>query len=140
MTALPDLQWKRIVAGGIAPHLVSVGALVLTIIAYTLLVVFGTGGGPDQVSLQQFNSVVGTQLFPLVTVLLTAVAAAWVVRHVDPETAVVHGLAVGVLAGLVGFAFGAFDVVMVIRFVATVTAGVLGAKLHLTLLGGRDHH
>lgn len=135
MAALADLHWRRIVAGGIAPHAISIVGLVVAIFGYTLLVAFGTGGEPDQGSLRQFNTVFGTQLFPLAVVLLTVVAAAWVVRRVDPDTAMAHGFAVGVLAGLFGLAFGAFDVTMVIRFVATVAAGILGAKLEPLLFG-----
>jgi len=135
MTTVTDLQWKQIVVGGIAPHVVSTGLLIVAIVAYTLLLAFGTGGEPDPDALQQFNAVSGTQIHPAVTVLLTVVAAGWVARRADPDTAMLHGVAVGTLAGLVGFAFGALDVMMFVRFVLTVGAGVLGARLLPDVLG-----
>ncbi|MFD1643651.1 hypothetical protein [Halohasta litorea] len=129
MTTTTDLHWKRILAGGIAPHAISITLLIVVIIGYTFLVSFATGGEPDPGSMQQFNTVSGTQLFPIVTILLTVPTAAWVVKRVDSQTAVLHGLAVGILAGLLGLGFGALDLLMVARFGATVLAGVLGAKL-----------
>ncbi|WP_227379985.1 hypothetical protein [Haladaptatus halobius] len=135
MTTVTDLQWKQIVVGGIAPHVISTGLLIVAIVGYTFLLVFQTGGEPDPGALQQFNTVSGTQIYPVVTILLTVVAAGWVARRVDPDRAMLHGVAVGVLAGLVGFAFGALDAMMIVRFVSTVGAGVLGAKLSQILLG-----
>ena len=135
MTTVTDLQWKQIVVGGIAPHVISTGLLIIAIVAYTFLLAFGTGGEPDPGALQQFNTVSGTQIFPVVTILLTVVTAGWVARRVDPDTAMLHGVAVGTLAGLVGFAFGALDVMMFVRFVFTVGAGVLGARLLPEMLG-----
>lgn len=133
MTTVTDLQWKQIVVGGIAPHVISTGLLIVAIVGYTFLLTFGSGGEPDPGALQQFNTVSGTQIYPLVTILLTVVTAGWVGRRVDPDTVALHGIAVGVLAGLVGFAFGAFDAMMVVRFAVTIIAGILGAKLSVSL-------
>ena len=135
MTTVTDLRWKQIVVGGIAPHVISTGLLIVAIVGYTFLVAFGTGGEPDPNALQQFNTVSGTLIFPIVTILLTVVAAGWVARRAESETATLHGLAVGILAGLVGFLFGALDVMMLVRFVLTVGAGILGARLLPGLLG-----
>ncbi|WP_226007980.1 hypothetical protein [Natrinema salinisoli] len=135
MTTVSDLQWKQIAVGGIAPHVISTGLLIASIVAYTFLLAFGTGGEPDPGSLQQFNTVSGTQIYPIVTILLTVVTAAWVVRRVDSNSATLHGVAVGTLAGLIGFAFGALDAMMLVRFVLTVGAGVLGARLLPVLFG-----
>ncbi|WP_207592883.1 hypothetical protein [Halomontanus rarus] len=134
MTTVTDLQWKQIVVGGIAPHVLSTGLLIVAIVAYTFLLAFGTGGEPDPGALQEFNTISGTQIYPIVTILLTVVAAGWVARRVDPDTVMLHGVAVGILAGLVGFAFGALDAMMVVRFVFTVGAGVLGARLSPVIL------
>lgn len=134
MTAITDLSWKRIVAGGVAAHAVAVGALVLAIVVNTILVVFSTGS-PSQESISAFNSVVGTQLFPLLSILLTAIAASWVVRRVDADTATLHGVGVGLFAAVIGLGFGAFDPSMLLRFVATVGAGVVGANLTPPLFG-----
>ena len=129
MTTVRDLQWKQIVLGGVAPHVISTGVLIAAIVGYTFLLAFGSGGQPDGGALNQFNTVSGTQVYPIASILLTAVTAGWVARRVDPETVLLHGVAVGVLAGIVGFAFGALDATMMSRFVLTVGAGVLGARL-----------
>ncbi len=129
MTELSDMQWRRIVIGGTVPHVLSLGLLIVAIVAYTFLLAFGTGGEPDQGSLDQFNAVVGTQLFPLVTILLTIPVAAWVASKVDSKAATTHGFAVGFLVAAIGLAFGALDPTMGVRFLLTIIAGILGAKL-----------
>jgi hypothetical protein len=129
MTESTDLHWKRIIVGGIAPHALSTGLLIVAIIAYTFLLAFGTGSEPNQATLDQFNTVVGTQLFPIVTILLTVPAAAWVANKVDPKAATAHGFAVGFLVAVIGFTFGGLDLMMGVRFVITIFAGILGAKL-----------
>jgi hypothetical protein len=135
MAEATDIRWKRIVVGGLAPHVLSIALLIVAIITYTILVAFGTGGEPDQGSLDQFNTLFGTQLFPVVTILLTIVAAAWVVRAADQQSIIAHGFVVGLLVAVIGLAFGALDLMMVIRFVITVAAGVLGAKLEPVIFG-----
>lgn len=135
MTTVTDLQWKQIVVGGIAPHVISTGLLIVTIVGYTFLLVFQTGGEPDPGALQQFNTVSGTQILPIATILLTVITAGMVARRVDSDTVMLHGVAVGVLAGIVGFAFGALDAMMIVRFILTVGAGVLGARLSPVLFG-----
>jgi len=127
------MRWKRIIAGGIAPHAISIGLLVVVTVGYTFVLTFRTGGEPDQGSLQQFNVLFGTQLVPLLTILLTVVAAAWVVRRVGSDTITLHGFSVGLLVALIGLAFGAFDWITVVRFTSTVVAGILGAKLEPVL-------
>lgn len=129
MTESTDVHWKRIIAGSIAPHALSIGLLIVAIIAYTFLVAFGTGSEPTQGSLDRFNTVIGTQIFPIVTILLTVPAAAWVDNKVDPKATMTHGFAVGFLVAVIGLAFGALDLMMGVRFVITILAGILGAKL-----------
>lgn len=128
MTELTDLKWKRIVAGGIAPHVVSIGVLVVAIVGYTFVVAFGIDGGPWQGSLTRFTATVSTWVFPAVTILATAAAAAWVTRRTDSDAALAHGLAVGALVAVTGLAFGALDAAMAVRFVATVAAGAVGGS------------
>ena len=133
MTTVTDLRWKQIAVGGIAPYVISTGLLIVAIVGYTFLLAFGSGGEPDPGAVQQFNTISGTQIFPIATILLTIVTARWVARRVDPGMATLHGVAVGVLAGIVGFSFGTFDVMMIVRFILTVGAGVLGARLPVLL-------
>jgi hypothetical protein len=131
MTEATGIHWKRIVVGGIAPHVISIALLIVAIIAYTILAAFGTGGEPGQGTIHQLN----TLLFPLSTILITLVAAAWVVRRVDQRMALAHGFAVGLLVAVIGLAFGALDLMMAIRFVITVAAGIIGAKLEPVIFG-----
>jgi len=135
MTTIADLHWKRIVAGSVGTYAIATGALVVAIVLNTVLVAFGTGAEPDPGYLSAFNAFVGAQLFPVLTILLTVVAGAWVAHRGESDTATLHGIAVGVVAATIGLGFGAFDVVMAVRFVATVGAGVLGAKLAPLLFG-----
>jgi len=103
--------------------------LVVVIVGYSLFATSGTGGQPTETAIQQFATTSGALLFPALTILLTVFAAAWAASRVDPETATSHGVGVGVVAGLLGLAFGALDATMLIRFITTIVAGVLGVKL-----------
>lgn len=47
VTTITDLRWKRIVAGGVAPHAVSIALLVVAIVGHSLFVAFGTRSGTD---------------------------------------------------------------------------------------------
>ncbi len=129
MSRVTDLRWRRIVAGGIATHVLSMVVLVVVIVGYSFFGASGAGGRPNEMALQQFGTTSGALLFPALTILLTVLAAMWVVRRVDPETATSHGVGVGVVVGLLGLAFGALDGTMLIRFITSVVAGVVGAKL-----------
>jgi uncharacterized protein YqgC (DUF456 family) len=129
MTDIAEMNWKRIAVGGIAPHAVSLGVLVLAIIVYSFVFTFQTSGASNQVSLDQFTILVSTQVIPVLTILLTVVAAAWVVRTVEPEMTTLHGILVGVIVAGIGLTFGALDVVMLVRFVLAILAGWLGARL-----------
>ncbi|WP_267643497.1 hypothetical protein [Haloarchaeobius amylolyticus] len=133
MTKMRDLHWKRIVAGGVVTHVISMGVLVAVIVGYSLVGTAGSGGKPDQLAIQQFSMVSGALLFPALTILITGVSAAWVAREVKSRTATSHGAGVGIVVGTLGLAFGALDLTMLVRFVTTVVAGVLGAKVHLAL-------
>ena len=129
MSRVTDLRWRRIVVGGIATHALSIVLLVVVIVGYSLFATSGTGGQPTETAIQQFATTSGALLFPALTILLTVFAAAWAASRVDPETATSHGVGVGVVAGLLGLAFGALDATMLIRFITTIVAGVLGVKL-----------
>lgn len=135
MTTASNLQWKRIAAGGVAPHAISVGVLVVAIVGYTVVASLAALGEPNRAALGQFNAVLATWVFPALTILSTVAAAAWVVRSVESGTALAHGLAVGLLAAGIGLAFGAADPAMALRFASTVGAGLAGAKLESVLSG-----
>lgn len=129
MTDISGMKWKRIAVGGIAPHAVSLGLLVLAIIVYSVVFAFQAPRAGNQASLDQFTVLVSTQVVPVLTILLTIVAAAWVVRTVEPGTTTLHGVLVGVIVAGIGLTFGVLDIVMMVRFVLTVLAGWLGARL-----------
>lgn len=134
MTDISEIQWKRVAVGGIAPHAVSLGLLVLAIIIYSFVFGFQSPRTANQASFDQFTVLVSTQVVPVLTILLTIVAAAWVVRAVEPGTTTLHGILMGVIVAGIGLTFGALNVVMVMRFVLTILAGWLGARL-----GSRGH-
>ena len=134
MTDILEIQWKRVAVGGIAPHAVSLGILVLAIIGYSFVSAFQKPRTANQAALDQFTVLVSTQVVPVLTILLTIVAAAWVVRVVEHETTTLHGVLVGLIVAGIGLTMGAFNEMMLIRFILTILAGWFGARL-----GRRSH-
>lgn len=66
---------ERIFVGSIAPHAISIALLIVAIVGYSLIAAFTAGGDPDPGAMAQFNTVSGTQLFPIATIFLTVVTA-----------------------------------------------------------------
>lgn len=87
-----NLKLKHIVVGRIAPHAISIPLLVVAIVVYTFVLSFQAPGESIDSSLESFTVLVSTVIVPALTILLTVLAAAWVVRRVDSSAAIVHGL------------------------------------------------
>lgn len=117
-----QIKWGRVLVGGILPH---VGWNV----ALPLLVVLG-----DEPSVATWLPALsnpglvgpfGVWGVPILTIALAGVMGVLVGRTVDEDLARFHGLLVGLLAAIIGLAFGLFAVV----FVLTTISGWVGGRI-----------
>lgn len=93
---LSRVRWGRVLLAGLATHVASVVVAMLLVVVYTFLAV-GPQGEPSAGIIDPLASQVATWPLPILTFL----AAAWAARRVEPATAALHGLLVGLLVALI---------------------------------------
>ena len=129
---LSQLKWVRIVITSVVVCLASILAVVLIVTAYATVLAFQARGAPDPDMLDAFANQSGPWLALITLVLFTLLAARQTAKRV-PESALLHGLAVGVVTGLINLALefvgGAPDLMSLLTTALTVGAGWLGGRM-----------
>jgi hypothetical protein len=114
---LSNVKWARVLLAGVAVPVVANLVLAAAVVVVSDPT-FGFGTGIQEFAGQAW-------FVPALTVLLTALAAAWVARTVGESAATLHGLLVVVAA--IGLAFSnPFSLRALALFVLTVAAGWSG--------------
>jgi hypothetical protein len=128
--SLSSVRWFRILAAAVA--VIALSFLILTLITtvYALGLAIHNRGTPDQAAISHFASRTGRWLMPWLEALLTTLAAAVVARRTD-NSSVIHGLFVGIVAGLLGMAMtltfgGHLNLRTICLFLIVVGMGWLG--------------
>jgi hypothetical protein len=101
--SLSSIRWLRVLGAALA--VIALSFLILTIIVavYAFVLAFQARGAPDQSAISHFAARVSPKLMPWVEVFLTFLAAAIVGRRAEQASAI-HGLLIGILAGLLSLA------------------------------------
>ncbi len=122
MKTLSSVRWGRILLASIATHVINLAVTVLAVVVYAMASTLPSGGEPGFVD--QIAGGTATWGVPV----LTFFAAAWVPRKVEAETAVLHGLLVGLIVAVIFglLFFWPFDLATLVLFALTVAAGCLG--------------
>ena len=95
------IRVRRALGAGFAAIAGSFLLLFVPIIVYAFVLAFRARGFPDQAAINHFAAVVSPVWMPWLERVLTLVLAFWAVRR-NEQARAVDGLAVGVLAGLLG--------------------------------------
>ena len=124
------IRVRRVLGAGLAAIAGSLLLLFVPIIVYAFVLAFRARGFPDQAAINHFAAVVSPAWMPWLERVLTPVLAFWVVRR-DEQARAVDGLAVGLLAGLLGLgvtlAFGgSLAVSSAVSFLILLGLGWLG--------------
>ena len=120
------MKWGRILLAAVAVPVADLLAITLVVTAYASNLAFKARGAPDQARITQFAEWFGRSSWFVIAVILTFLAAAWVVRKANhaPRR---HGAVVGVIAGIItSFPGLTFSLQTLGEFAVTVAAGVLG--------------
>lgn len=128
-----DIRWGRVLLAGLVVSVLSLLVVTLVITAYGFILGIQTRGAPDQARIEQFANQVGPCGGPVLALLLTLVAAAWVARKVEAATSL-HGVLVGLVVAIIGLIVpltfgGMMGLLDLVWFVLTVAAGGLGGVL-----------
>lgn len=95
------IRVRRVLGAGFAAIGGSFLLLFVPIIVYAFILAFRARGLPDQAAINHFAAAVSPAWMPWLERVLTPVLGFWVVRR-NEQARAVDGLAVGILAGLLG--------------------------------------
>jgi hypothetical protein len=124
------IQWLRVLVAAFAVIALSFLILMGIITVYAFVLAVQARGAPDQSAINHFASKVSPKLMPWLEMLLTLVAAFRVARRAG-KASTMHGLFIGILAGLLSLAVtlafgGRIDLHHLIFFLIVVALGWLG--------------
>jgi hypothetical protein len=94
------LRWGRCLLGGLATFGTSLFLTAAIVTVHAFRLAFEARGQPDRLEIQAFARQVGPVWGPVLLVVLTLVAGAWVARRVGAPA--IHGLIVGAVAAIGG--------------------------------------
>jgi hypothetical protein len=97
--SLSSIRWFRVLGAAIAVIAVSFLILIVVVTVYAFFLAFQARGAPDQNAINHFAARVSPKLMPWLEMLLTLVVALIVARRAE-SASIVHGLFIGILAGL----------------------------------------
>jgi hypothetical protein len=128
--SLSSVRWLRILITAVAVVAVSFLILMVIITVYAFVLAFQVRGAPDQNAINHFAARISPKLMPWLEMLLTLVAAFIVARRAK-TTGIIHGLFVGILAGLLSLAVilafgGQLGLHNLVFFLVVVGLGWLG--------------
>jgi signal transduction histidine kinase len=95
---LAGVHWRWVLVAGVAAPIVTVALWVLLVALYALSLGILSHGPPDRARIAQFGAQ-GAWAVPVLALVLTVVAAAWVVRRVGVRAGL-HGALVGAVSGV----------------------------------------
>jgi Na+/proline symporter len=101
--SLSSIRWLRVVSAALA--VIALSFLILTVIIalYAFGLAFQARGAPDQTAINHFAARLSPKVMPWLEVVLTFLAAVVVSRRTEKAGAI-HGLVIGILAGLLSLA------------------------------------
>ena len=101
--SLSSIQWLRVLSAALAVIALSFLILIVIIALYAFGLAFQARGAPDQTAINHFAAKASPKVMPGLEVVLTFLAAVVVGRGTEKASAI-HGLFIGVVAGLLSLA------------------------------------
>lgn len=125
-THLSQIKWGRATLTALAVYIVSFLAVILVVTIYALG--FQARGAPDQAMINAFANQYAPWIGPIALFVFATLGAMHVARRVD-SVIPLHGVLVGMLAGLFNLLLDGFSVNALVSLILAVGAGWLGTKL-----------
>ena len=127
-TQLSQVKWGRVLLTALAVFILSFLLVFVIVTGYATYLAFQARGAPDQAMIQAFANQYAPWIGPISLILFTFLGAMRMARRVENAVGL-HGLLVGVLAGLVNLIFDGLSLSALTITVLTVAAGWLGSRL-----------
>jgi hypothetical protein len=138
--SLSSIRWLRVLSAALA--VIALSFLILTVIValYAFGLAFQARGAPDQTAISHFAARVSPKVMPWLEVVLTFLAAVVVGRRTEKASAI-HGLFIGILAGLLSLAVplafaGRLGLRNLVLFLIIVGLGWVGGTVAQKRTGG----
>ena len=126
-----NIRWLRLLGAALAVIALSIAILMIVVTGYATVLAFQARGSPDQSAINRFAAGVSPQVMPWLECILTFVLSFGVFRRTK-EFRAMHGLLLGILAGL----FGLVVVLCVRGHLGLRGYGILILMVALGWLGG----
>ena len=127
-TQLSQIKWGRITLTALVVYIVSFLAVILVVTVYASYLGFQARGAPDQAMIEAFANQYAPWIGPIALFVFTTLGAMYVARRVDSAIPL-HGVMVGVLAGLFNLLLDGLSLNALVSIILAVGAGWLGVKL-----------
>jgi len=101
--SLSSIRWFRVLGAAVAVIAGSFLTLMVITTVYAFVLAFQVRGAPDQNAINHFAARISPKLMPWLEMLLTLVMALIVARRAE-KASIIHGLFIGILAGLLSLA------------------------------------
>jgi hypothetical protein len=101
--SLSSIRWLRVLGAAVAVVAMSFLILMVIVTGYAFVLAFQVRGAPDQNAINHFAARISPKWMPWLEMLLTLVAAFIVARRAG-MAGIIHGLFIGILAGLLSLA------------------------------------
>jgi hypothetical protein len=138
--SLSSIRWLRVLSAALA--VIALSFLILTVIIalYAFGLAFQARGAPDQTAINHFAARLSPRVMPWLEVVLTFLAAVVVSRRTE-QAGAIHGLFIGILAGLLSLAVplalsGRLGFHNLVFFLIVVGLGWLGGTVGQKRTGG----
>lgn len=129
MTAqLSQIKWGRVILTTVVVYVLSFLTVFLIVTAYASYLAFQARGAPDQSMINTFADQYAPWIGAISLIVFTVLGAMWLVRRVE-TAAQLHGMILGVLAGLLNIIFDGLNLSTLAATLLTVAAGWSGSHL-----------
>lgn len=129
MTAqLSQIKWGRVILTTVMVYVLSFLTVFLIVTAYASYLAFQARGAPDQSMINTFADQYAPWIGAISLIVFTVLGAMWLVRRVE-TAAQLHGMILGVLAGLLNIIFDGLNLSTLVATLLTVAAGWSGSHL-----------
>lgn len=128
-TQLSQIKWVRVVLTALVVCILSFLAVIIVVTGYATYLGFVARGAPDQAMIDAFATQSAPWIGPIALFVFTFFGAMHVARRVDSAIPL-HGVLVGVLAGLFNLLLDGFSLNALVSMILAIGAGWLATKLN----------
>jgi hypothetical protein len=105
--SLSRIRWLRVFGAALSVIALSFISLMIITAGYAAILAFQARGSPDQNTINRFAAGMSPRLMPWLEIIFTLIVSFRVARTTE-EHKIIHGLFIGILAGLLGLAVALF--------------------------------